>query len=215
MNKHPKRIVFFILVILAVCSFSLMFIFQELGSFDFWWWMSSNLLLFIGASAILFKDYLPLILVDVRKQLPMKILWGIISAAFLYVVFLAGNYFSNLLFDFASTEISGIYDFKGEASRLRILLLMLLIIGPGEELFWRGFLQDRLMKRMKPVYGFFTATFLYTLVHVLTGNFMLVMAALVAGFFWGWMYYRYRSIIANVVSHVVWDIAIFLVIPIG
>jgi len=215
MDKQAKGKTLLIIAVLAMASFSVMFVFQEIGRFDFWWWMSSNIILSLTATLLLFKQYVPEILADFKKKFLLKFIWGIISAAFLYLVFLAGNYFSNLMFSSASNEIAGIYDFKGDAGKLRIFLLMLVIIGPGEELFWRGFLQEQLMRRMKPIYGFILAAVLYTAVHVLTGNFMLVMAALVAGVFWGWMYYRFRSIAANVISHVVWDITIFLIIPIG
>jgi hypothetical protein len=42
---------------------------------------------------------------------------------------------------------------------------------------------------------------------------MLIVAALVAGLFWGWMYMRYNSMVMNIVSHTVWDIAVFLILP--
>jgi membrane protease YdiL (CAAX protease family) len=54
---------------------------------------------------------------------------------------------------------------------------------------------------------------LYTGVHIFTGNFMLVMAAFICGLFWGWMYLKYNSMVINVVSHTVWDIVVFLVLP--
>ena len=215
MAKKNKDLALVFIILLAMAVFSPMFIVNSLGVFDFWWWMTSNLVFMIFVSAILYKDYVPGIIKDFSKGMPKKLMWGVLSAAFLYLVFLVGNFFSNLLFTSAESEISGIYAFKGDASRMRILLLMLFIIGPGEELFWRGFLQDRLMKRFKPIYGFIIATTLYTLIHVLTGNFMLIMAAMVAGLFWGWMYYRFKSIAANVISHVVWDITIFLILPIS
>lgn len=215
MTKKKKDIVLVFIILLAMTVFSPMFIVNSLGSFDFWWWMTSNLVLMICVSAFIYKDYFPAIIKDFSESIPKKLMWGVLSAVFLYLVFLVGNFFSNLLFTTAGSEISGIYAFKGDASRVRIFVLMLLVIGPGEELFWRGFLQDRLMKRFKPIYGFIIATALYTLIHVLTGNFMLVMAAMVAGLFWGWMYYRFRSIAANVISHVIWDITIFLLLPIS
>ena len=34
---------------------------------------------------------------------------------------------------------------------LRVVLLIALIIGPGEELFWRGFFQDRTAATTRPV----------------------------------------------------------------
>ncbi len=215
MTDQHRGIALLFITLFALGSFSLMFILKEIGAFDFWWWMSANLVLMISISALLFKDYFPEIIKDFKSRLPLKLMWGILSAAALYLVFMVGNYFSEMIFSNASGEISSIYDFKGSASKLRIFILMLVIIGPGEELFWRGFLQAQLMKQFKPVWGFVLATILYTLVHILTGNFMLVMAAMVAGVFWGWVYYRFKSIAVNIISHIVWDITIFLILPIG
>jgi membrane protease YdiL (CAAX protease family) len=63
------------------------------------------------------------------------------------------------------------------------------------------------------MWGFILATSLYTAVHVATGNMVLVLAALVCGIFWGWLYMRYKSMLINVVSHTVWDILVFLILP--
>ena len=61
--------------------------------------------------------------------------------------------------------------------------------------------------------GFLVATFLYTAVHIATGNMVLVFAALVCGLFWGWLYMKYRSMIINVISHTVWDVGVFILLP--
>jgi len=117
------------------------------------------------------------------------------------------------LFDFAGQGIEQVYGFKGSAAPIRIVLLMLLIIGPGEEIFWRGVLQRNLEKRMGKWSGFLIGTLIYTGVHVFTGNIMLIVAALVAGLFWGYMFMRYKSMLMNVISHTIWDIAVFIFIP--
>ncbi len=54
---------------------------------------------------------------------------------------------------------------------------------------------------------------LYTAVHLASGNIMLVLAAAVCGVFWGWLYLRYRSPVLNIVSHTLWDLAVFVVFP--
>ena len=118
-----------------------------------------------------------------------------------------------MLFDFAGEGISNVYAFKGDAEGIRIGLLMLLIIGPGEELFWRAFLQRHFQDRLGKRKGFILATVVYTGVHVLTGNLMLILAALVAGLFWGWMFMKYNSMVMNIISHTVWDISVFLLFP--
>jgi membrane protease YdiL (CAAX protease family) len=90
---------------------------------------------------------------------------------------------------------------------------MLLIIGPGEELFWRGFLQRNMSLQFGRILGFILTTVVYAGVHVASGNIMLVLAALVCGIFWGWLYLRYQSMIINVVSHTLWDISVFMLFP--
>ena len=64
-----------------------------------------------------------------------------------------------------------------------------------------------------PAYGFALTALLYTAVHLSSGNIMLVLAAAVCGVFWGWLYLRFRSPILNIVSHTLWDLAVFVVFP--
>jgi membrane protease YdiL (CAAX protease family) len=92
---------------------------------------------------------------------------------------------------------------------------MLLIIGPGEELFWRGFVQRRLEIKKGKKSGLVLATALYTVVHIFTGNIILLIAALTCGIFWGWLYQKYRSMIINMISHSLWDVMVFIILPFG
>ena len=92
---------------------------------------------------------------------------------------------------------------------------MMFVIGPGEELFWRGFLQRRLQGLLGRRIGWLLATGIYASIHLATGNPILVLAAGVCGAFWGWLYLRYRSMLLNAVSHTVWDIIIFILLPLG
>ena len=63
--------------------------------------------------------------------------------------------------------------------------------------------------------GFALTLIIYALVHIWSLNFMLVMAALVAGFVWG-LLYRLRPdwLPALIISHAVWDACVFVVFPI-
>ena len=135
------------------------------------------------------------------------------SAVLLYLLFFIGNYLSRRWFNFAGSGIEGVYNFKGNAAGFRIALLMLLVIGPGEELFWRGYLQRKLSLKTGKWVGLLLALILYTSVHIFTGNIILVLAAFICGLFWGWMYLKYNSMVINIVSHTVWDIVVFLLLP--
>ncbi len=201
------------LILLGSAMFVPMFVLQSIGSFDFWWWMSVNLLILVSLSFLADRTYVALLRDDLTGKVPEKIIIALVSVILLYGVFYAGNLLSRQWFSFAEDQITGVYHFRGEASSLRIVVLMALVIGPGEELFWRGFLQRHLSGKYGRITGFLVAVAVYTGVHLATGNLMLIMAALMCGLFWGWLYQRYNSMLVNILSHTLWDIVVFVVFP--
>ena len=202
-----------IITLLAIVLFVPLFITRGVGKLDFWWWMSLNITCLTAIAAALDLGWRNALTNDLKKQIFQKIGIGILSALGLYVVFYLGNMASRLIFPFAAHNIENVYAFKVGAAPMRIALLMAFIIGPGEELFWRGFLQRRFQMERGPFQGFLVATLLYTGVHIASGNVMLVLAAGVCGLFWGFLYLRTGSLLLNVVSHTVWDMMIFLFFP--
>lgn len=211
--QAPRKAVTALITLLAVTMFSVMFVFRQIGWFDFWYWMSSNLIVILFVAFLADNENLYLLKTDFLKSVGRKVLMGLGFAILLYVVFYVGNIAVRFVLEAAGEGIDKVYAFKQEAPGWRIALLMLLVIGPGEELFWRGFLQRRLQVHLGINAGFFIATALYTAVHLFTGNFVLVLAALTCGLFWGWMYKKYGSMIINIVSHTVWDIMVFIILP--
>lgn len=139
---------------------------------------------------------------------------GLAAAALLYLVFFVGDRVSVLLFEFSKPQVAGIYSTKSQASPALIGSLLLLLIGPAEEIFWRGFAQRRMQQRFGAWRGFLLTTAVYSLVHIWAFNFMLLMAALICGLFWGLMYLKYKSVWPGLISHAVWDLCIFVIIPI-
>ena len=175
--------------------------------------MTANLGILIALAFVSDWEYLYLLQKDFSEKAIKKTGLGLLSALILYLVFFAGNYLSRLWFDFAGSGIEGVYNFKGDAPGIRIAVLMLLVIGPGEEIFWRGYLQRRFSNKFGNHTGLILALVLYTGVHVFTGNIMLILAAFICGLFWAWLYQKYNSMLINVISHTVWDIVVFLVLP--
>ena len=145
---------------------------------------------------------------------PRWIAIGLVAAGVLYLVFFVGDRISALLFEFSKPQVAGIYLTKSQASPVLIGSLLLLLIGPAEEIFWRGFAQRRLGQHFGAWKGFLLTTAVYALVHIWAFNFMLLMAALICGLFWGWMYLKYKSVWPGLISHAVWDLFIFVLIPI-
>ena len=144
-----------------------------------------------------------------------NILLGAGLAAVLWGVFWVGDRLSSLMFDFARPQVDMIYSMKDCSNPWVLTALMLLIIGPAEEIFWRGYLQKSFSKRCNPNIVFVVTTLMYSLVHISKFNFMLIMAAAVAGFVWGLAYRFYpEKLGAIILSHALWDCAVFIWFPI-
>ncbi len=152
-----------------------------------------------------------------REQLHLgvgQVALGIVLAAVLWGVFWVGDKLSQLMFSFARSEVDLIYSMKAGSNPTVIGILLLFIIGPAEEIFWRGFVQRTMSQRWSPTVGMVVATACYTLVHVSSLNFMLIMAAMVAGGFWGLLYRIWpKNLTALIISHALWDAAAFVFIP--
>ena len=157
-------------------------------------------------------------LLKVEKPL-LQIVAGVAIAFVLWGVFWIGDKLSALLFGFARAEVDAVYAMKTGLPGWGIALLLLLLIGPAEELFWRGYVQRTLSaippgKRAADAALLITVA-VYALVHIWSFNFMLVMAAMVAGAVWGLIYRLRPSLLpALIISHALWDALVFVIIPI-
>ncbi len=177
-------------------------------------WGGGNFWIKIGVSVLLVFGYS---LCFRRPKIALRfssVLWGLASAAVLYFVFFIGNALAPYFVPGAQGQVGGIYSLGEGSSRALVFLLLLFVTGPGEEIFWRGFLQGQLMKRLGPTAGFLLATAVYAGVHVFSGNLILILAALVAGAFWGLLYLWKKDLLLQIVSHSIWSAFIFAVFPI-
>jgi uncharacterized protein len=140
---------------------------------------------------------------------------GLASAAILYVTFRFGDRFARRFVPTGEREIREIYALRTLRPKEEIAARLATIVGPAEELFWRGLVQAAFMRRHGRWRGAALATVAYGGVHVTSGNFTLLGAAGVAGAHWCALYALGVPLGALVVSHVAWDIWIFLVQPTG
>lgn len=202
-----------ILAILAAALFVPLFIFRSTGPLDFWTSFSLSVV-FLSALALgVDRGYFGYLREDVRVRPMIKVGLGVLSALVLYLVFLGGNSVVRSFYPGAPHSIGGIYALGNGVSRVRIVLLLLFFIGPGEELFWRGYLQRAWQSRFSPTMGWLLTSLLYAAVHAGSGNPVLVLAAAVCGLFWGALFLRFRSPLMLCVSHALWDILVFIVLP--
>ena len=141
------------------------------------------------------------------------VLLGLGSAATLYGIFHIGDRISRKIVPNGGKQIDDIYSLKRIRPRKELMARLGLIIGPAEEFFWRGFLQDGLMENFGRFLGTLMGVAAYGGAHIASGNFTLIGAATIAGAFWGGLYALGVPLGALIVSHIVWDNVIFLIAP--
>lgn len=184
----------------------------------FWGAMAVSSCILLALSFIFFPDW--------HKGLKLnlsQIILGVAIAALMWGIFWLGDKLSSLLFSFARPQVDNIYALKDGSLKWLLAAQLLLLTGPAEEIFWRGCLQKALGDTLERKNGLKKARFLaalitlaaYTLIHIWSFNFMLTMAALVAGAVWGLLFWlKPQWLPALIVSHALWDAAVFVVFPI-
>jgi uncharacterized protein len=188
------------LIGLIVLAFALWYFAFQTEVWNFWVRLSLAAALLATIALILTPDRWKLF-----RARPRDIAIGVASALLLYGIFWVGKQLALAILPFAADQIQSVYAKRGQLDLLSIGLLLFFLLGPSEEIFWRGFVQRRL--------GLPATTVLYALVHIWTLNLILIIAAGVAGLLWGWLYQREQNLIAVIVSHALWDVSIFVLFP--
>lgn len=93
-------------------------------------------------------------------------------------------------------------------------ILLIFIIAVGEEMFWRGYVQQQLKRYTQTKYAVFITAILFSLSIAISGFTAGIIAAFVAGLLWGTLYEWKKSLPLIIVTHVVFILLLFLVLPI-
>lgn len=144
---------------------------------------------------------------------PTDVVTGVASAAGLYAIFQVGDRMARVVMPAGEEDIEKIYRLRTLAPRGRIAAALVGVIGPSEELFWRGLIGRAFVRRFGRVKGTVLASAAYGGTHLVTGNPTLAGAATVAGAYWGAEYALMPRLGPLLVSHILWDLWIFLVQP--
>jgi membrane protease YdiL (CAAX protease family) len=171
----------------------------------FWYMFTATMLILISYSII--KEH-----IDDVAPLSIYLTYGLISGLLLFGLFWLGNLIFELLHISVQTDISRLYKLFSPTLFWHYLSLMLIAV-PGEEIFWRGFIQKRLLHYFGFKGSVFISSLMYASVNLYTGEWILIFATFIAGLFWGTLYVWKRSIPLVIVSHLVFDLFIFILLP--
>lgn len=141
---------------------------------------------------------------------------GLISAVLLYGIFFAGNAFVLRVhpLGIGSASEASIYSLITSPSNpIYLQVGVLLFDALGYESFFRGVLQGRLQSRTGVAAPFAVAA-IDASIHLMTFNPLWVVTTFIVDSVWGLAFFYTRDLTSSMTSHFVWDIAIFLLLPI-
>lgn len=141
---------------------------------------------------------------DLLRTTAADVAIGVVAAGLLYGVFWAGDALLRRWLPALASQVDGLYGVR--ASR-RVMTAVLVVVGPCEELFWRGLVQERA--------GVAIALTGYAAVHLWERKAILVLAAAVGGAFWGALFSLRGTLVAPIVSHALWDLALVVWWPLA
>lgn len=145
---------------------------------------------------------------------PRFLLWGLLHAGFLYGLSWLGVFLVTEIFPGATAQLQAIYATRYQLDPAIIAALLVLVIAPCEEIFWRGLVLEELLAKLPPRPALWIAIGLYTFVHLWAMNPMLLLAAFVLGAHWSLLYWKFNSLVPGLISHALWDVLIFVLFPV-
>ncbi|WP_234417328.1 MULTISPECIES: CPBP family intramembrane glutamic endopeptidase [unclassified Lysinibacillus] len=198
MKKHKQTI---ILLLALVFIFSMMFYtFHE--KTIFWYLYAFTLLVGIAVSLVAakFEDRIP-----TWQYLLYGIGYGTVTYGIVKLGYLSMGSTS-------THEIAKFLKIYGPQNIFHYLLLIF-IVAIGEEMFWRGYVQQQLKRFTSPLWAVFITALLFSLSLAISGFIPGAIAAIVVGLIWGALYEWKKSLPLIIVSHVVFTLLLFLVLP--
>ncbi|OYT29546.1 hypothetical protein B6U98_02125, partial [Thermoplasmatales archaeon ex4572_165] len=148
-----------------------------------------------------------------KEQLDMSFLWGVITAIIaLGFVLIIGVILS--VSGVADENASNIKDLELLFS-LPTILILITFQPIAEEIFFRGFLLDKLQKPLGKNPAIIVTSLLFGVAHISMGNVIPAIIISVVALVLGYMVVKTKSLMTGIIAHVIFNIISFLLYLIG
>ncbi|HSJ37821.1 MAG TPA: type II CAAX endopeptidase family protein [Planococcus sp. (in: firmicutes)] len=177
--------------------------FQDISIF---WYMYTFALLILMSAAIVYSD----ILDEMRTW--KSFAYGISAAVVMYAVLFAGYHLLQSLGVGSARSTAEFLSIFTPGSVWHLLLLMFIVV-PGEELFWRGFVQQQLKQYVPVSIAIPIASVLFGFTLWLADFWPGIFAGTAVGLILGYLYEKKRSMPLLIIAHLVLMVLIFIIFP--
>ncbi len=201
MQKQKLTIV--LLLSLLFTYTMLVYTFKEDAIF---WYLYAFILLVGTATALVFSKF--------EDSMPtwQFLLYGIGFGSLTYALIRLGYIILPYIDASASKEISKFLATYGPTNIWHYLILIF-IVAIGEEVFWRGYVQQQLKHFLSTNMAVLVASCLFSLSFLIVGFIMGAIAALIVGIIFGALYEWKKSMPLIIVAHLIFILLLFIILP--
>ncbi len=202
MLTNSKQTIIFLLSLLFVYG---MLAFTFANPAVFWYLYAFTLLVCIAIAILAGK---------IEDQLPtwQFLLFGIGYGTITYGIIRLGYWLAPFINDQFVRSVQKFLTVYGPQNIWHYILLVF-IVAIGEELFWRGYVQQQMKRFMRPHFAVLVTAILCAVSFALSGFMLGMLASLIASLIWGFLYEWRKSMPLVIVAHVVFVLLLFLVLP--
>ncbi|WP_099223222.1 CPBP family intramembrane glutamic endopeptidase [Listeria costaricensis] len=170
---------------------------------------------YMYGAAMLFLVSFGIFNVDLQKKNSFikGVIPAVFSAVILYVIFYIGAFILKIMpFGLDHSVQSAFHRFATDD--WYIWILMIVAIVPGEEIFWRGFVLQRLLNAFQTWFAILLATVILTVIVAFSGSFALTIGMFAATLFWNFLYVWRPSLLMTYLSHLLFVFLLLAALPI-
>ena len=147
------------------------------------------------------------------ERIDMAFLWGIIAAIIIFIVIFILE-FVLIRMGHQAEDLSNIPDIR----QLFSWPTMFFLVGfqpIAEEIFFRGFLFDKIEKFAGGAIAIVTTAFLFGLAHMSYGKLFPVIMPILIGIILGYIVYRTKNLYSSIIAHVVFNVTVLTIAYVG
>jgi len=135
-------------------------------------------------------------------------LWGILAAVVMFVIVMIIGYLLVVL-GFDQGDLSNIEDIAGNLS-ITSMIVIIVFQSVGEEIFFRGFLLEKIESFSGSNMAIFATAILFGLAHMSYGKMYPVLMPMIMGLLLGFVVVKTRNLYAAITAHMVFNFTSFI-----
>ena len=146
-------------------------------------------------------------------RIDMAFLWGILAAINIFILIFIIE-FALIRMGYQAEDLSNIPDIR----QLFSWPTMFFLVGfqpIAEEIFFRGFLFDKIEKFAGGIFAIVITAFLFGLAHMSYGKIFPVVMPILIGLILGYIVYKTKNLYSSIIAHIVFNITVLMIVYVG